>query len=98
MFLKGSQKLGEKLQMWITKLKVALAQKNVDQIERLVDETPKFDNVKDAKEAMFLLREATELLFTLQDETESSMKQIKKNLDFLKSTEPQKITKLDIKS
>ena len=73
-------------------------QKNIDQIEGLVNAIPKFDDVKDVKEAMYLLREASELFFTLQDETESSMKQIKKNLDFLKSTEPHKITKLDIKS
>ena len=84
--------------MWITKLKIALAQKNVNQIEGLVDAIPKFDDVKDVKEAMYLLREASELLFTLQDETENSMKQIKRNLNFLKSTEPQKTTKLDLKS
>jgi len=98
MFLKGFQKLGEKQHMWITKLKIALVQKNIDQIKGLVNEVPKFDDVKDVKEAMYLLKEATELLFTLQGETESSMKQIKKNLDFLKSTAPQQTTKLDIKS
>ena len=98
MFLKGFQKLGEKQHMWITKLKIALVQKDVDQMEQLIESTPKFDNVEDAKTAMHLLREATELVYKLQDETENSMKQLKKNLDFLNSTAPQQTTKLDIKS
>ena len=98
MFLKGFWKLGEKQHMWSTKLKIALVQKNVDQIEQLVDKIPKFDSVKETKEAMFLLREAMELLFILKDEAGESMRQIKKNMDFLNLTEPQKVIKLDIKS
>lgn len=98
MFLKGYRKLGEKLQMWITKLKIALAQKNVDQIEQLIDDTPKFEDVKDAETAMHLLREAMVFIYTLKDETAESMKQVKKNMNFLKSTEPKKTAKLDIKS
>ncbi len=98
MFLKGLQKLGEKPHMWNTKLKIALAQKNESQIEQLLENTPKFDDVEDARIAMHLLREAMILIHTLKDETAESMKQTKKNIDFLNSTEPQKTAKLDIKS
>jgi len=98
MFLKGSQKLGEKLQMWLTKLKIAIVEQNTDLIDKLLDEVPKFSNVEDAQKAMHLLREASILLHTLKDETSENMKQIKRNTSFIKSTQPQLDSKLNIKS
>ena len=47
---------------------------------------------------MYLLREAFSIVYNFQEETSNSMKQIKKNLDFLKSTEPKKASKFDMKS
>ena len=98
MFLKGSQKLGEKLQMWLTKLKIAIVEQNTDLIDKLLDEVPKFSNVEDAQKAMHLLREASILSHTLKDETSENMKQIKRNTSFIKSTQPQLDSKLNIKS
>ncbi len=63
-----------------------------------MDETPKLTDVDKIKEAMFLLKEATTLLQSLKDETSESMKQIKKTMDFIKSTQHQDINKLDITS
>jgi len=47
---------------------------------------------------MHLLREASILLHTLKDETSENMKQIKRNTSFIKSTQPQLDSKLNIKS
>lgn len=85
--------------MWINRFKIALVQKDTDLLKNLLDEDiSHFKSQKEMHEAMYLFREALELLYTLKDETSSSMKQIKKNIDFLKSTQPQAINKLDIKS
>ncbi len=98
MFLKGFQRLGEKLQMWLTKLKIAIIEQNTETLNKLLEEVPKFTDVEDAQKAMYLLREASILLHTLQDETSENMKQIKKNLSFIKSTQPQLDSKLNIQS
>ena len=84
--------------MWLNKLKIAIVEKDTDVLDKLLDEVPKFTDITDTKEAMYLLREASILIHTLKDETSSSMKQIKKNIDFLRSTEAPKISKLDIRS
>ena len=84
--------------MWLTKFKIAIVEKDVDSLSKLMDELPKLDSVEEMDEVVYLIREATELVYTLQDETSLSMKQIKKNLTFLKSNEPLKTSKLDIKS
>ncbi len=84
--------------MWLTKIKIAIVEKNIDSLNSLLDETPKFEKIEDMEEAKYLLKEATELVYKLQDETSASMKQIKKNIDFLRSTEAPKANGLDIKS
>lgn len=43
MFLKGSQKLGENLRMWTTKLKIAIIEKNTDALSKLLEDVPKFN-------------------------------------------------------
>ena len=84
--------------MWLTNIKIAIVEKNTDKLNFLLDEAPKFENKQDMEEAMYLLREAAELVYKLQDETSVSMKQMKKNMDFLKSTQPNTSNRLDIKS
>ncbi|MEA3371345.1 MAG: hypothetical protein U9Q40_08385 [Campylobacterota bacterium] len=84
--------------MWLTNIKIAIVEKNTDRLNNLLDEVPKFENKQDMEEAMYLLREAAELVYKLQDETTESMKQIKRNMDFLKSTEAPRTAKLDLKS
>ena len=83
--------------MWLKKLQIAIIEKNTDAIEKLLDTPPEFDNMKDVESAMYLLREAAELVYTLKDETALVIKQLKKNIDFLKSTQPSTVNKLDIK-
>lgn len=98
MFSKLFWKHGERLQMWINKLKIAIIEKNTEAIDGLLDDIPELDSAEEIEEAVYLLREAAELIHTLKNETSQSMRQIKKNIDFLRSTDVPTSSKLDIKS
>ena len=91
-------KHGEKVMPWLTKLKIAIAEQNIENIENLIDNLPKFTNAQELEEAQYLFKEVAILLHTLKDETQSTMQQIQKNLTFLRATETQTATRLDIKS
>lgn len=84
--------------MWLTKIKIAIVERDSDKLNLLLDETPEFKNRDDMEEAMYLLKEAAELIYTLQGETKNSMKQIRANIDFLKSTQAPALNRLDITS
>ena len=84
--------------MWLTKLKIAIVEKDTDTLLKLMDDIPSLSEPKELEEAVYLLREASELVYTLQDETSVSMAQIKKNIAFLRSTETKTSNKLDIRS
>jgi len=84
--------------MWLNELKIAIVEKNTDALGRLIGDIPQLTDADDIQEAIYLLKEATELVHTLKDETSASMKQIKKNLDFLRSTDVPTSSKLDIRS
>ena len=83
--------------MWLTKLKIAIVEKNIQTLEKLLEDIPTLETKDEAQEALYLLREASELVYSLKDKTALSMRQIKKNIDFLKSTEVKAPNKLDIK-
>jgi hypothetical protein len=84
--------------MWLTKFKIAIIEKNPDALNKLLDDIPQLQSPKEIEEAVYLLKEATALVNNLKDETKASMKQIKKNLDFLRSTDIPTSKKLDIRS
>jgi len=84
--------------MWLSNLKIAIVEKNTDKLNELMDEIPQLENKEDINQAIYLIKEATELVQSLQNETSASMKQMKKNIDFLKSTEHKISNRLDIKS
>ena len=83
--------------MWLTKVKIAIVEKNTDALSDLIEDIPNFTDAKDIEEAVYLSREALELLHTLKDETALTMSKIKKNISFLESTEEVTPAKLDIK-
>ena len=83
--------------MWLTKLKIAIIEKNPEALDSLLDDIPELSEAEDIDQAIYLLKEASELLYTLQDETKISMGKIKKNISFLRSTERKTTNKLDIK-
>ena len=91
-------KHGEKVMPWLNKLKIAIAEKNIENIENLIDNLPKFENVPELEEAQYLFKEVAVLVHALKDETQASMQQIQKNLTFLRATETKSATTLDIKS
>lgn len=84
--------------MWLNNLQIAIIEKNTQALSELIDNMPKFDNLKDMQTASYLLREAAELIYTLQDETKITMKKMKKNIKFLESTQAKPTNKLDLKS
>lgn len=84
--------------MWLNSLKVAVIEKDTQKLEELIETLPEFNSKDEMLEAAYILREALELLYTLKDETSASMKQIKKNLEFLESTHNKPKSKLDIRS
>ncbi len=84
--------------MWLNKLKIAIIEKDPNALSKLLDDIPQLEDPKEIEEAIYLLKEATVLMNNLKDETKASMKQIKKNLDFLRSTDIPTSKKLDIKS
>ncbi|WP_229860097.1 hypothetical protein [Candidatus Sulfurimonas baltica] len=88
---------GEKRTMWLTRLKIAIIEKNTVKLNELMDELPKLESEQEIEEAVYLLREASELIYTLKDETSVSMKLIKRNLQFLRSTDIPTSKKIDIK-
>ena len=84
--------------MWTTKLKIAIVEKNIDAIDTLLDNLPQLEDKKEIEEALYLLHEAENIVTNLKNSTQDTMIQMKKNLIFLHSTEPQKKFKLDIMS
>jgi hypothetical protein len=83
--------------MWINDLQIAIVEKDTDKLDELLETLPEFKNKEEIEKAAYLLKEALSLLYTLRDETSESMKQIKKNLDFLNSTHGETVNKLDVK-
>ena len=98
MFSKDFWKRGERLQMWLNKLKIAIIEKNTDSLNRLLDDIEHYEDEASREEALYLLREALELVHTLQDQTAADMTKIKKNLAFLKSTDTHSANKFDVTS
>ncbi len=98
MFLKGSQKLGEIQQMWLNKFKVAIATQNSELIQELLAEIPSFKNLEEAQQALYLVKEATELMQHLQEKLSAQMRHLKKHIEFLDATAEKEELQLDIKS
>lgn len=84
--------------MWLSKLKIAIIEKNTDAMNALLDDLPELHEAREIEEAIYLLKEGTKLLTTLKDETQVAMGKIQKNLSFLRSTEKPSSNKLDLKS
>ena len=83
--------------MWLTKLKIAIVEKNTDNLDRLMESIPHLEDPKEIEEAIYLLREATELVTTLKNKTATSMQQMKKNINFLEATQAPRKGKFDTK-
>lgn len=84
--------------MWLHKLKIAVVEQDIERLNLLMDDLPHLETDEEIESALCLLREATHLVENLRDQTQTSMKQMQKNIDFLKSTQAPLTSKLDINS
>ncbi|MDF1883751.1 hypothetical protein JHD49_07370 [Sulfurimonas sp. SAG-AH-194-C21] len=84
--------------MWLEALKIAIITKDIDKIETLLLDLPELSKADDIDAALCLLKEATTLVTSLRDETQISMIQMKKNINYLNATNHKQIGKFDIKS
>ena len=98
MFLERYLKHGEKLRMWLKELKIAIIEKNTAKIDELINDIPTLEKNDEIQEAIYLLKAASDLVSGLQNNTQTSMSQMKRNLNFLKSTESKATAKFDVKS
>lgn len=84
--------------MWIQEFKIALMEEDTQKLAQLVDADLQFETTEEMQEAMYLIKEAQKLFSELKNETVRSMKQLKKNIDFLRATETPVVSVLDITS
>ena len=82
--------------MWTNKLKIAIVEKDTNNINKLLDNIPHLDDTQDMQTAIYLLKEASILVESMRDDTKASMSKIKQNLKFLKSTQTNSKSTLDI--
>lgn len=92
-------KLGESLtNMWLEELQIAIIQKDTQRLDELLGVELKFNSTSEIESAVCLLSEASKMLHEMKSETASVMLQLKKNIDFLKSTQERSSNGLDIRS
>ena len=84
--------------MWLTNLKIAIVEQDIKKLDKLMDEIPEFDNIEDMTSALYLIKEATNLVQGFKNQASDSMTQIQNNIKYLKSTQHHTSMKLDIKS
>lgn len=84
--------------MWLKNFKLAIVQKDAGKIASLLDDMPQFETLSEIEEAAWLTKEAINVISELQDESQSAMIQIQKNIKFLESTQAESSKNLDIKS
>lgn len=84
--------------MWYRELQIAIIEKDTQKIGELVNSMPHFKTIDEMSRAQHLLVEAGSLIDTLREEAALTMKQLKKHIDFLKSTQDSAPNKLDLRS
>lgn len=82
--------------MWLDDFKIALVENNIDKLETLANNMPKFDTISEMKEALQLIDNARTKITKLKDQTLQDMNKIKQTISFVKSSLGQNEHKLDI--
>ncbi|MBV5321862.1 MAG: hypothetical protein JZU62_09250 [Sulfuricurvum sp.] len=83
--------------MWLTKLKTALVLENIEQLSSLLDEMPQFESIEQIEEVSYLLIQTKSLIEKNKAETAQILIQLKNNLNFLKSTQEEPPSSLNLK-
>jgi len=84
--------------MWLQEFKIALVEEDTDKLTDLSTQELQFETVAEMEEAMVLIQQAEKLFKRFKDETAVAMKLMKKNIDFVRSTQAPLDNKLDITS
>ena len=84
--------------MWLKAFTIAIIERDTEKLDSLMQTIPNFEKKADIDSALSLLQEATKLVESLKDDTQSSMIQMQKNIKFLKSTQAPAARSLDISS
>jgi len=71
--------------MWNNQLKIAIATKDIEKIDKLIKTMPEFEKLEDMEKAFHLMNQARVILESLKAETMHNMNKMKKNIDFIKS-------------
>jgi len=80
---------------WLSKLKVAIIERDTQLLDNLLDEVPQLNDPREIQTALYLIEEAKKMIIELQNETKISMKKIQQNLKFLNATTLQKEARFD---
>ena len=83
--------------MWLTKLKTALVLEDSEAISVLLDEMPQFDTIAQMEEASYLLMQVKTFIEREKTQTAHTLQQIKNNINFLKSTQTEAPSSLNLK-
>lgn len=83
--------------MWLTKLKTALVLEDSEGISALLDEMPQFDTIAQMEEASYLLMQVKAFIESEKAQTAHTLQQIKSNINFLKSTQTETPSSLNLK-
>lgn len=94
MYLEVFWRLGEKVQMWLKELKIAVIQKDMQKLDSLLQDIPTIKDTKEIEEVLYLLKQATHDFEQLRDETRLSMEQVKKTLIFWTPHTPKQVQNL----
>lgn len=70
---------------WINDLKVAVIEKDIENITAITDSLPEFKDVNDAEEALNLIQEAIKIVKNKKEETLDIMNKIRQTKVFLTS-------------
>ena len=84
--------------MWLTKLQIAIIEKNPEAIDKLITQMPDFQEVEEMKAAASLIKEALKVVHQLKDETGETLLKLKQHRAFLNSATADKTAKPDITS
>ena len=83
--------------MWLTRFKTALVLEDFDSIAALLGEMPQFETLQQIEEASYLLAQTKSVVEKNKSQTAHVLQQLKNSLNFLKSTQTEPPSSLNLK-
>lgn len=88
---------GELPPMWLEQLTIAVVERDFAKIEKLLEEIPALE-ADELQKVANILNNMTEHFEQKKEVLGASMRQMKKNIDFLNATQAKRAHRIDIKS